>query len=315
VSLDDGHPEGHEPECIDCEEQSPVELILDGSPRGVGTITVARLLPSIKRRQLGPFVFLDHMGPTTLQPGQGFDVRPHPHIGLSTVTYFLEGENLHRDSLGSVQVNRPEDINLMTSGRGIVHSERATPELREHGGIMHGLQMWLALPEANELDEPSFEHHPKSTLPEIAPAPGVKGRVLLGAAFGASSPVRHPSEPLLVGLSLDEGAHVELPAEVAERGVYVIDGEVQLGDERFGRNHLAVLRGGQVARVTALQATRLVFLGGAAMTRRYLEWNFVASTQEALVAARERWKAQEFPKIPGDDQEFIPYPDMARGPR
>ncbi len=304
--------EGHEPECIDCDAAGAVELLIDGQARDVDKLPVARVLPSMKRRMLGPFIFLDHMGPAQLAPGQGFDVRPHPHIGLSTVTYFLEGDNMHRDSLGTVQMNRAEDINLMTAGRGIVHSERATPELRAKGGVMHGLQMWLALPEANELDEPSFEHHPKSTLPEIEPAKGVRGRVLLGSAFGASSPIRHPSEPLLVGMSLERGAQVELPAEVAERGVYVIDGEVTVGGETVVPRRLAVLRGGQVARVTATQETRIVFLGGAAMSKRFIEWNFVASTQEALHEARDRWIAREFPTIPGDDQEFIPYPDHLR---
>lgn len=313
MSMNDGHEPA--PECIDCDEASAVELIIDGRPRGVGTLQVARLLPSPKRRLLGPFAFLDHMGPATLPPGKGFDVKPHPHIGLSTVTYFLEGENMHRDSLGTVQVNRAEDINLMTAGRGIVHSERATPELRDHGGVMHGIQMWLALPEANEHGEPSFEHHPKHTLPEITPAPGVTGRVLIGTAFGETSPIQHPSQPLLVSLTLETGAHVELDAEAAERGVYVIDGEVQLGGEAVATHRLAILRNPGRARLTAVQATRLLFLGGATMTPRFIDWNFVASTKEAIDAAREAWKAQTFPKIPGDDQEFVPYPDLPRGAR
>lgn len=320
MSMNDG-PGPELADCLECDEASAVELIIDGRPRGVGTLQVARLLPSPKRRLLGPFAFLDHMGPASLPPGQGFDVKPHPHIGLSTVTYFLEGENLHRDSLGTVQVNRAEDINLMTAGRGIVHSERATPALREHGGVMHGIQMWLALPEAHEQDEPSFEHHPKATLPEIAPAPGVTGRVLIGAAFGKTSPIRHPSQPLLVALTLEAGAHLELDGAAAERGIYVIDGEVQLGGEAIAAHRLAVLRssgdsaGGGRARLTAVQATRLLFLGGAPMTPRFIDWNFVASTKEAIDAAREAWKAQTFPKIPGDDQEFVPYPDFPRGPR
>lgn len=317
----DGHGDGHDsPGCIDCDEASAVALIIEGRPRGVGTLQVARLLPSPKRRLLGPFAFLDHTGPAALPAGQGFDVKPHPHIGLSTVTYFLEGENLHRDSLGTVQVNRAEDVNLMTAGRGIVHSERATPEFRERGGTMHGLQMWLALPEAHEQDAPSFEHHSKHTLPELAPAPGVTGRVLIGAAFGETSPIQHPSQPLLVALTLEASAHVELDASAEERGVYVIDGEIQLGGEAIAAHRLAVLRdagdaGPGRAKLTAVQATRLIVLGGAAMTPRFIDWNFVASTKEAIDAARAAWKAQTFPKIPGDDQEFVPYPDFPKGPR
>jgi redox-sensitive bicupin YhaK (pirin superfamily) len=317
MSINDGHgPELPRLEdCMDCDAASAVELIIDGRPRGVGTLQVARVLPSPKRRLLGPFAFLDHMGPAQLPPGQGFDVPPHPHIGLSTVTYLLEGENLHRDSIGTVQVNRAEDINLMTAGRGIVHSERATPALRENGGTMHGIQMWLALPESHERGEPSFEHHPKATLPEIEPAAGVRGRVLIGTAFGASSPIRHPSQPLLVGLTLDSGAQLEVEGEVAERGVYVIEGELRVGGEAVAAHRLALLRGGQRARVTAVQATRILLLGGAPMSPRFIDWNFVASTQEAIDAARAAWKAQTFPKIPGDDQEFVPYPNFPRGSR
>lgn len=318
---DHDHDAHHEPACLDCAETSAVELIIEGRARGVGTVTVARILPSPKRRRLGPFVFLDHMGPARLAPGQGFDVPPHPHIGLSTVTYFLEGENLHRDSLGTVQVNRAEDINLMTAGRGIAHSERATPELREHGGTMHGLQMWLALPEAHEQDAPSFEHHPRATLPEIEPAAGVRGRVMIGAAFGATSPIRHPAQPLLVELKLDAGASVELAVaadDPTERGLYVIDGEVFAGGEALATGRLAILRSGACAQIKAVQATRLLLLGGAPMAPRFMDWNFVSSKQEAIDAARAAWKAQSveaFPKIPGDDQEFVPYPDLQRGAR
>lgn len=311
----DGHDE---PACIDCEADSAVELLIEGRARGVGTVTVARILPSPKRRRLGPFVFLDHMGPAELPAGKGFDVPPHPHIGLSTVTYFLQGENLHRDSLGTVQVNRAEDINLMTAGRGIAHSERATPELRERGGTLHGLQMWLALPEAHEQDAPSFEHHPRANLPEISPAPGVAGRVLIGSAFGATSPIRHPGQPLLVNLELEAGASVELSAEVAERGVYVIAGEVRLGGEAVATGRLAVLRPGQRARATAVQATHLLLLGGPPMSARFMDWNFVSSKQEHIDAARAAWKAQSvevFPRIPGDDQEHVPYPELPRGTR
>src|SRR5689334_22571753 len=192
----------NEPSCADRADARAVDLVIEGRPRGVGTITVARLLPSPRRHMVGPFIFVDHMGPVELPPGVGFDVRPHPHIGLSTVTYFLAGENVHRDSLGTVQINRAHDLNIMTAGRGVVHSERAEPGFRASGGLMHGVQIWLALPDAHEDDAPSFEHHPAATLPAVAPGGGVRGRVLIGGLFGATSPVRHPSEPLLVDLQL-----------------------------------------------------------------------------------------------------------------
>ena len=192
----------NDPACLNATAEV-VDLVISGRPRDLGTVVVSRILPAPKRRMVGPFIFLDHMGPVELAPGVGFDVRPHPHIGLSTVTYFLAGENVHRDSLGTVQHNRPHDVNLMTAGRGVVHSERADPAFRASGGTMHGVQIWLALPDAHEDDAPSFEHHPAATLPAIAPAGGdehggARGRVLIGSAFGATSPIKHPSQPLLV---------------------------------------------------------------------------------------------------------------------
>jgi len=311
----------NEPTCVDPDDPADpahargVELVIEGRPRDVGSIVVARILPSPRRRMVGPFVFLDHMGPVVLAPGVGFDVRPHPHIGLSTVTYFLAGENVHRDSLGTVQANRPGDINLMTAGRGVVHSERADPAFRAAGGEMHGVQIWLALPDDHEDDPPSFEHHPEATLPAIAPAPGVTGRVLLGAAFGARSPVRHPSAPLLVDLRLDGGAGLELPAELADdapaRAVFVIDGALEVGGETLAVNQLGVLCG-RSAEVSASGPTRAMLLGGPPLPPRFIEWNFVASSRERIEQARDRWKARQFPVIPTDDQEFIPWPELLR---
>lgn len=308
----------NDPHCGDPADPAagrPIDLVIEGRPRDVGTIVVARILPSPKRRMVGPFTFLDHMGPIVLAPGVGFDVRPHPHIGLSTVTYFLAGENVHRDSLGTVQVNRPGDVNLMTAGRGVVHSERADPAFRATGGQMHGVQLWLALPDANEDDPPSFEHHPEATLPAIAPAPGATGRVLLGAAFGARSPIRHPSDPLLVDLRLDAGRPIALSiepgADVPERALFVIDGALELGGETLVTNQLGVLCSRSV-QVTATAPTRALLLGGPAMPPRFMEWNFVASSRERIERASDRWKARQFPAIPTDDQEFIPWPDLLR---
>jgi redox-sensitive bicupin YhaK (pirin superfamily) len=299
----------NDPECRQLptrpHERQRLELIIEGRPRGVGTMTVSRLLPSPKRRLIGPFIFLDHMGPVDLAPGVGFDVLPHPHIGLSTVTYFLEGENIHRDSLGSVQRNVPGDVNLMTAGRGVVHSERADPEWRERGGRMHGIQIWLALPTDHEEDAPSFEHHPNATLPAIAPS-GTRGRVLIGAAFGAKSPIRHPSDPLLVDLALEPEAAVELPS-AQERGVFVIDGELQICEERVGADQLAVVAANVTTSIRATRPSR-VLIGGPALGQRFIDWNFVSSSKQRIERARDAWKAQTFPKIPTDDREFVPYP-------
>ncbi len=301
-----------DPTCTDpnaTRASGAIELVIEGRPRGVDSIVVARLLPSPRRRTIGPFAFIDHMGPVALAPGVGFDVRPHPHIGLSTVTYFFAGENVHRDSLGNVRHNRPGDINLMTAGRGVVHSERADPEFRATGGEMHGLQIWLALPEANEGDAPSFEHHPQATLPVIAPAPGVTGRVLLGAAFGQRSPIVHPSRPMLVDLELAAGSHVTLPVDGPERGLVVIAGDVIAGDQPLATNALAVLRADAAVEVIASAPARVFLFGGPAIGQRFIEWNFVSSSKDKIAAAKRGWRAREFPAIPGDDQEFIPLPE------
>lgn len=300
----------NDPACLEANAPA-VDLVIEGRPRDVGTMVVARILPAAKRRMVGPFVFLDHMGPVQLAPGTGFDVLPHPHIGLSTVTYFFAGENVHRDSLGTVQVNRPHDLNIMTAGKGVVHSERADPAFREAGGLMHGIQIWLALPDAHEDDEPSFEHHPAATLPAITPGPGARGRVLLGSAFGASSPVRHPSEPLLVDLELDAGATIEVPADAAERAVFVIEGAVEIGDA-LAADHLAVLLPGKPVTVRATERARILVIGGSPVGARLIEWNFVASTRAKLDAARDAWRARKFPVIPTDPDEFVPFPELRR---
>lgn len=299
----------NEPSCVDPADVHAIDLVIEGRPRDVGTITVARLLPSPRRRMVGPFIFLDHMGPVVLAPGVGFDVLPHPHIGLSTVTYFFAGENVHRDSLGTVQVNRPGDLNLMTAGQGIVHSERAAPAFRAAGGAMHGVQIWLALPDGREDDAPGFAHHPEATLPVIAPAPGVTGRVLIGSAFGALSPIRHPSEPLLVDLQLEGGASVEIAAEVAERALFVIEGELRVGRDAVAQDCLAVLCHDKPTRISAHAATRALLVGGPSLGPRYIEWNFVSSSRDKIDRARDAWKARQFPAIPGDDQEFIAWPE------
>jgi redox-sensitive bicupin YhaK (pirin superfamily) len=302
----------NEPRGVDTGDHRALELVIAGRPRDIGSLTVARVLPSPKRRMVGPFIFIDHMGPVELAPGAGFDVRPHPHIGLSTVTYLFAGEQVHRDSLGNEQVIRPGDVNLMTAGDGIVHSERATPALRGDGGRLHGAQIWLALPDANEDDPPSFAHHAEAALPVIAPAVGVNGRVLLGLAFGARSPIAHPSAPMLVDLHLEHGASLELHADAAEHGVLVIEGALQVGNETLAANQLGVLCAQHAVRVTAAAKTHVLWLGGPTHTPRIIEWNFVASSRARIDRARDRWKARLFPIIPSDDKEFIPWPEDLR---
>lgn len=297
-----------DPACLDEPEVGAIELLIAGRSRDVGTISVARLLPAVRRRTIGPFIFLDHMGPVMIEPGVGFDVPPHPHIGLSTVTYFFAGENVHRDSLGTVQVNRPGDVNLMTAGRGVVHSERAGPAFRAAGGLMHGVQMWLALPLEHEDDEPSFEHHPGASLPVIAPAAGAYGRVLIGSGFGATSPIQHPSQPWLVDIHLGPGTELGLEPGVAERGILVIEGAVHIGDAPLAVNQLVVLSRDACPRLRADTAARLLLVGGPPVGPRLIEWNFVASTQDRIDRASADWKARRFPTIPTDDREFVPQP-------
>ena len=297
-----------DPRCIESQTDA-IELVIEARPRDLGGFTVGRVLPSPRRRFVGPFVFLDHMGPVEITIDAGMDIRPHPHIGLSTVTYLFSGENVHRDSLGSVQIVRAGDLNIMTAGKGVVHSERIDIAQRERGGMFHGLQIWLGLPEANETDEPRFEHHDQATLPSIAPAAGVSGRVLIGSGFGATSPVVHPSRPTLIALELDVGARFDVP-EIADRGVYVIGGRVAIGDVELVRDQLAVVRSN--ACVVAREASRVMILGGPPLGHRFIDWNFVSSSQESIDRARAGWKAQTFPKIPGDDQEFIPLPESPR---
>jgi redox-sensitive bicupin YhaK (pirin superfamily) len=301
-----------DPECIDCANNDVVDLIIEARPRSVGTFTVARVLPSPKRRLIGPFIFIDRGGPVTIAPGAPSGIGPHPHIGLSTLTYMFEGEIVHRDSTGSVQVIRPGDVNLMTAGRGIVHSERPDPSWQQHGGTFDAVQIWLALPLENEDDTPLFEHYAKTAFPALAETSNVRGHLLAGSAFGLTSPLLHPSRPLLVDLELDANAVVELPRDAQERGVLVIAGSVELGGVTLHPNQLAALREGAAVSIRAAEQSRVLVIGGPHLGDRLMDWNFVASTRERLERARDAWQAQTFPKIPGDDKDFIPYPEHHR---
>jgi redox-sensitive bicupin YhaK (pirin superfamily) len=272
--------------------------------------TVRRALPASERRTVGPFVFFDQMGPVTLEPGRALDVRPHPHIGLATVTYLFEGEILHRDSLGTVQAIRPGDVNWMTAGRGIVHSERTPPELRASGSRISGIQIWVGLPSGDEEIAPAFVHVGSARLPMMH-EDGMRLRVILGDWEGERSPVQTRSPMLYADAQLDAGAQLTMPAECAERAAYVVQGTVEHDGKVFGAGQLLVFRALADADVIAKAHARVLFLGGEPLDGpRFLWWNFVSSRKKRLAQAADDWRAQRFAAIPGET-EFIPLPDNA----
>jgi len=299
----------NEPACLDAVSES-IELVIDARPRDIGGFSVRRVLPSAQRRLVGPFIFFDHMGPATLPPGQGFDVRPHPHIALATVTYLFDGEILHRDSLGSHQPIRPGDVNWMVAGSGIAHSERLTDETRARGTHIHGIQSWVALPIEHEETAPRFEHHPRATLPVIErPREKATLDIIAGTAFGATSPASVLSPTLYVHAQLGSGARLPLEAEHEERAVYVVEGVLGCDGRLFRPGTMIVLRPGKEVVLEADEPTRIMILGGAKLAgKRYVWWNFVSSSEERLARAKEDWRMRRFPAIPGDDVEFIPLP-------
>ena len=298
-----------EPACSESSPERVVATVIDGRPRDLGGFEVRRVLPSSARRMVGPFIFFDQMGAAVFAPGRGMDVRPHPHIGLATVTYLFEGEILHRDSLGSQQPIRPGDVNWMTAGRGIVHSERTPPEHRQNGSRLHGLQLWVALPREHEEGEPSFRHYPGSDLPAHDQG-GVRLRVLAGSAYGVSSPVEILSPLFYVDAVMPEGSELALPSGHEERAAYVVDGALHCGAERAEVGRMLVFSKEAKVVLRAERATRIVLVGGAPLDgERYIDWNFVSSSKERLEQAKRDWRAGRFPKVPGDELEFIPLPE------
>ena len=277
---------------------------------------VRRALPSRQRRMVGPFVFLDQMGPHVFLPGQGLDVRPHPHIGLATVTYLYEGEILHRDSVGSVQTIRPGEVNWMTAGRGIVHSERTAQDARKQESPLFGIQCWVALPKAYEESEPNFTHTTKAELPVLDDA-GVVARLIAGSFHGRQSPVPTLSDLFQVDVLLQPGARMNVPAEYAERAIYVAHGTLDLGsDGSFEAGQLIVLKPGREVVLSAAGSipARLMLVGGEPMDGpRYLTWNFVSSSPELIEQAKSDWRNQKFPAVPSET-EFIPLPDIPGKP-
>ena len=283
-----------------------------GRSRDLGGFSVKRVLPIARRKLVGPFVFFDEMGPATFAPGGGIDVRPHPHIGLATVTYLFEGRIRHRDSLGSRQDITPGDVNWMTAGRGIVHSERTHPDDRASGYAMHGIQSWVALPVADEEIEPAFVHHPAATLPRIQRA-GAALTVIAGSAYGVRSPVAVRSPTLYVAADLGTGAALPVCSEHEERGVYVVSGAVEINGEPVPPGELAVLVPGAAMTITATAASRVMLLGGARLPEeRIVWWNLVSTRAARIEQAKADWRRygspdSVFPPVP-DEDEFIPLP-------
>jgi redox-sensitive bicupin YhaK (pirin superfamily) len=287
------------------------QLVIEARQRDVGGFFVRRVLPSPQQRLVGPFIFYDHLCRVDFAAGQGLDVRPHPHIGLATVTYLFEGAFLHRDSLGYAQLIRPGDVNWMISGRGIAHSERTPPALRQSGGPLHGIQCWVALPLEHEEVEPSFMHHPGSTIPKIS-RPGAQLAVIAGTAYGAESPVRVLSPTLYVHAQLAAGAQVDVDGEHAERAVYVAAGAVSLGpgEREHGEGTLLVLPEGGSVQLATRAGASVLLLGGAPLAgARHIYWNFVSSSLERIEKAKSDWRAGRFGTVVGDEHEFIPLPE------
>jgi redox-sensitive bicupin YhaK (pirin superfamily) len=276
----------------------------------LGDFKVRRTLPAKTRTMVGPFIFVDQFGPARLPPGRGMDVRPHPHINLATVTYLFEGKIEHRDSIGSHAVIEPGAINLMTAGRGIVHSERSPVSERADGPALYGMQTWLALPDGKEEIEPAFEHVDGPALP-LVEGEGVSARVLMGTLWGKSAGVTEHSQTIYADIMLDAGASVPIDAGADERAVMVVEGEASLDRDRLEPFVLTILAPGQAMTLKAGSASRIMLLGGEAFaTKRHVFWNFVSSSRDRINQAKEDWKARRFPEIPGDDQEFIPLPEV-----
>ena len=293
-----------------------IDLVVEAQVHDLGGFTVRRVLPSAQRRMVGPFVFFDHMGPADFPAGlpRSADVRPHPHIGLSTVTYLFDGEMRHQDSLGSDEQIRPAEVNWMTAGRGITHSERFDGPIRERGGRLHGIQAWVALPEALEQTDPAFAHHSgPSDLPYYEGA-GMKARLIAGEVFGAKAAVKIHSPMFYAHWELAAGASGSLPPEYPERAAYVASGAVEVAGERYEAGRMLFFAPGDTVAMTATEASTVMLLGGEPLGHRHVWWNFVASSRERIEQAKLDWQAGRFALPPHDHDEFIPLPKDAFPP-
>ena len=300
---------GTDPAAGDAFASDAIAQLIIPRSSDIGGFAVRRALPTARRRLVGPFIFFDRMGPAILKPGDALDVKPHPHIGLSTVTYLFDGEIGHRDSLGTEKIIRPGDINLMTAGRGIVHSERTPENLRGHPLSISGLQTWLALPDDKEEIAPSFSHTERDLMPTID-GDGVVGRVVIGALEGLVSPVWVFSDTLYVDLALQPGKKFPFAAAHEERALYLLSGELLVAGDRFAADQLLVFRAGdEITLQAGEQGCHMMLFGGAALSsKRYIWWNFVSSSKERIEMAKEEWRTGRFDIVPGDEEEFVPLP-------
>ena len=296
-----------EQDCAVVQGCGAIELIIEPRDKDLGGFSVRRSLPTTQRKMVGPWIFFDHMGPAEFPAGQGINVRPHPHVNIATVTYLFEGEILHRDSLGSVQAIRPGDINLMVAGSGIVHSERERPAVTAAPHRLHGLQLWLALPETDEEIDAAFHHYPAAEIPTVTVA-DVSVRVMMGTAFGVTSPVRAFAETLYVEANLHTGQTIALP-DAEERAVYVAQGSLNAQGTVIPEHSMAIFTAAPGVVLEAAEESRIAIIGGERLGERFIEWNFVSSRKERIEQAKRDWKEGRFPKIPGDEIEFIPLPE------
>jgi redox-sensitive bicupin YhaK (pirin superfamily) len=287
-----------------------IELVINAHKKDLGGFEVGRILPFAKRRMVGPFVFLDHMGPADFQPGQGVNVRPHPHIGLSTVTYLFDGEIVHRDNLGFTQAIRPGELNWMTAGSGIVHSERTDPVLRDNGAPMHGMQAWVALPDGQEEIDPGFFHFDGHDMPTYQDN-GLSAVLIAGDAYGAKSPVQGYSPLFYVHWEMQAGGRGGLPSGHAERAAYVVKGRIEADGQTLVAGQMAVFDKTADPVITALEPSTVMLLGGEPVGPRHIWWNFVHSSQERIDQAKADWRAGRMALPNGDDHEFIPLPEDA----
>jgi redox-sensitive bicupin YhaK (pirin superfamily) len=292
---------------------STVDIIISAREKDLGGFSVRRILPYASHRMVGPFIFFDHMGPAEFKPGQGMDVRPHPHVNLATVSYLFEGKIQHKDSLGSDQAIEPGAVNWMTAGRGIVHSERTPERERSQGCRMNGIQLWVALPEEHEESAPSFTHHPKESLPEFKVGDAAV-KLLLGRAFGHTSPVPVHSDLFYAEIKLSKGKALTIAAEGRDSAIYVVDGAVDIEGRKVNRTEMAVAKPGVDLPLVASEDSRVMVIGGNPVGERAIFWNFVSSSKQRIEEAKRLWSEgpstdnPRFPPIPGDDREFIPLP-------
>ena len=299
----------NDPQPGDVRACEAIEQVIVPRARDLGGFSVRRALPAAGRQMVGPFIFFDQMGPAEFLIGTGIDVRPHPHIGLATVTYLFDGEIMHRDSLGSAVAIKPGELNLMSAGAGIVHSERTSAEQRAMGPRLFGIQAWAALPKSHEEGAPAFLHYDTGQLPRIS-GEGKTVRVVMGDLYGQSSPAAFPHPSFYAEAVLAPGAVLPLDADYDERAIYVVSGEIDIAGETFAAGRLLVFRPGDRISVLAASQARIILLGGEPMDGpRHIWWNFVSSSKDRIDAAKADWKAKRFTAVPGDADEFIPLPD------